>query len=263
MDLPVLPDAEALQRAIEAEDLLKASPDDPKHPGYPKGAPDGRGGQFRPKGALVGEEAERAVEQRLIRQIARRAFRAGLRRILTWRAVLRFGGELASNVDPIGPAEVGDAMMVEQAVEVLAELAGNDKEAKAAIEFVKHGPWDLEDLLVDKTPRSFNTFDALKKTEHDPDDLEKFYGEAGDGFEYHHLAEQGANGRALPPQELNSSRNVIRIPKLVHEEVTAEFVKTRDVSGGRQSLRAALSGRDFETHREAGIQLLREMGIIK
>jgi hypothetical protein len=29
--------------------LLKASPDDPKHPGWPTGAPGGRGGKFRPR----------------------------------------------------------------------------------------------------------------------------------------------------------------------------------------------------------------------
>jgi hypothetical protein len=28
---------------------LKANPDDPKHPGWPAGTPDGRGGKFRPK----------------------------------------------------------------------------------------------------------------------------------------------------------------------------------------------------------------------
>ena len=32
----------------EAE-VLKASPDDPKHPGWPPGTPDGKGGKFRPK----------------------------------------------------------------------------------------------------------------------------------------------------------------------------------------------------------------------
>ena len=36
----------ALGIAAPAE---KASPDDPKHPGWPKGDPEGRGGQFRPK----------------------------------------------------------------------------------------------------------------------------------------------------------------------------------------------------------------------
>ncbi len=41
--------------------LQKASPDDPKHPGWPAGTPDGRGGQFRPKDGDGGERAEESV----------------------------------------------------------------------------------------------------------------------------------------------------------------------------------------------------------
>ncbi len=51
--------ADALQAGVDSRVLIKAlgiaspvekaSPDDPKHPGWPKGEPDGRGGQFRPK----------------------------------------------------------------------------------------------------------------------------------------------------------------------------------------------------------------------
>jgi len=51
--------ADALQAGVDPRVLLKAlgiaspaekaSPDDPKHPGWPKGEPNGRGGQFRPK----------------------------------------------------------------------------------------------------------------------------------------------------------------------------------------------------------------------
>jgi hypothetical protein len=33
----------------EQQSVSKASPDDPKHPGWPAGTPDGRGGKFRPK----------------------------------------------------------------------------------------------------------------------------------------------------------------------------------------------------------------------
>ena len=42
----------ALKSGEEPQDWMtldKASPDDPKHPGWPKGEADGRGGQFRPK----------------------------------------------------------------------------------------------------------------------------------------------------------------------------------------------------------------------
>lgn len=48
MDLPPLTEAQA-QRAALAEKLFKASPDDPKRPGWPKGTEGGKGGQFRPK----------------------------------------------------------------------------------------------------------------------------------------------------------------------------------------------------------------------
>ncbi len=36
---------------------LKASPDDPEHPGWPAGTPDGRGGKFRPKDGDEGAPA--------------------------------------------------------------------------------------------------------------------------------------------------------------------------------------------------------------
>lgn len=48
LDLPSLTDEQA-RRAAFAEKLFKASPDDPKHPGWPRGTEGGRGGQFRPK----------------------------------------------------------------------------------------------------------------------------------------------------------------------------------------------------------------------
>ena len=62
--IPDLPDRTA-RDGLEAEDIFiksakgnpslhpreihKASPDDPKHPGWPAGTPGGRGGKFRPK----------------------------------------------------------------------------------------------------------------------------------------------------------------------------------------------------------------------
>ena len=263
MGLPVLPDNEALRRATEAQDLLKASPDDPKHPGYPKGAPDSRGGQFRPKGGLVGEDAEALVAKRLKSLVARRAFRAGLRRILTWRAGLRFAGEVVSNVDPLGPAEVGDALMVEQGVETLAQVAEIKTEAEAAAEFVQKGPWNIEDLYVSEKPESFDTFNEFKKFDADEDDLEKRFGAAKPGYAYHHLAEQGANGRTLPPHELNSTTNIVQIPELIHEEINAEYARMRDINGIRQSIRTSLSSKPFLEHQNAGIELMRNMGIIK
>lgn len=48
MHLPSL-SGEQARRALQAEELFKASPDDAEHPGWPKGTEGGKGGQFRPK----------------------------------------------------------------------------------------------------------------------------------------------------------------------------------------------------------------------
>jgi hypothetical protein len=42
--------------------LLKASPDDPEHPGWPAGAPGGIGGQFRPKDGESGDTSIGSAE---------------------------------------------------------------------------------------------------------------------------------------------------------------------------------------------------------
>ena len=263
MGLPVLPDEEAFQRAIEAEDIWKASPDDPMHPGYPKGAPDGRGGQFRPKAALAGEEAEKLVEKRLQRLVMRRALRTGLRRIVTVRAAARLGGEALSNLVP-GVDVVGDALLAEQTAEMLAEGAEIRQEADAALEFVKKGPWDLKKLRVSEKAESFDTFGQFKKrSDSEYSDLEKRFGGAKPGYEYHHLAEQGANGRALSAKELNSTENIVQIPKLIHEEINSELATVRNYNGIRQSLRSSLNGKSFAEHQHEGIELMRRMGIIK
>ena len=80
MRLPYLSEDEA-RRAADAEALSKASPDDPDHPGWPAGAADGRGGQFRPKDRAAGDTNKIAADH-MRRAIARRSIRAALRRIL-------------------------------------------------------------------------------------------------------------------------------------------------------------------------------------
>jgi hypothetical protein len=67
------------------ETIHKASPDDPKHPGWPAGTEGGRGGQFRPKDASE-------LTQKVKSLIARRALRTGL------LAALRVGLEGSANL---------------------------------------------------------------------------------------------------------------------------------------------------------------------
>ncbi|WP_219320636.1 hypothetical protein [Methylovirgula sp. HY1] len=80
MRLPRLPDEAMRLRLVDAETLLKASANDPKHPGWPSGTPGGLGGKFRPKtssGAPSATKAPRALE-RVARKAARRVIRGRL-----------------------------------------------------------------------------------------------------------------------------------------------------------------------------------------
>ena len=47
---------------ISKTSLVKASPDDPEHPGWPAGTPGGKGGQFRPKDSDGGEASNNMSE---------------------------------------------------------------------------------------------------------------------------------------------------------------------------------------------------------
>ena len=91
-------------------------------------------------------------------------------------------------------------------------------------------------------------------------DLAKFYGPAGDGYEYHHIAEQSAEGD-IPASDLNSTGNIVRIPKLLHEEINSEYAKTE--YGKRTSIREELTGKSCEERQAKGLEVMRDIGIIE
>src|ERR1700761_5760972 len=124
--IPDLPDLIA-RDAMEAEDVLikavrqrelkdeicKASPDDPKHPGWPAGTEGGRGGQFRPK-----DGAEAVIAQDVIERIRRIKARRALRTEAL--AVLRLAAELLVDAIP-GIGFVADAATLIDMANTLAQ----------------------------------------------------------------------------------------------------------------------------------------------
>lgn len=110
LQIPDLP-SEASRDGMEVEDVLiksagssmllrpagfhKASPDDPEHPGWPKGTEGGLGGEFRPKDGAQAA-IPREVKGRIKRAVLRRALR-----IAAFQA-LRLTAEAAANVIPFG-----------------------------------------------------------------------------------------------------------------------------------------------------------------
>jgi hypothetical protein len=254
LHLPYLDETEAV-RAASAEAMSKASVNDPKHPGWAAGTQGSLGGKFRPKNGEIGEAAKKAVEGRLRRLVLRRAIRAALRRLMTWRRLLRLGGEAASNVVP-GLDVVGDAAMVVDLANATEELATLKSDADVALEFAKKGPYSLDELRVSSEDEAFPSFSAFKKI-----DLFKRFPPAGPGMEYHHIVEQSAEGD-IPASELNSTRNIVRIPKLVHEEISSEYAQTSTDAENTAPFRMSLKGKSFEERWEAGLRTMRELGIL-
>ena len=239
----------------KVDGLVKASPDDPDHPGWPKDTPDGQGGQFRPKD---GAEGPNAIDRskRLQKLAARRSVRSTMIKVLTTKRLttlaLLAGGEAIPGLEAIDTA-----LMIKDIADITAEGLAENKAVEVALDFTKQGPHTLEDLSVGKEVESFSSFDAFKKS-----DLEKRFGPAGDGYEYHHIVEQASNRGLIPAEKINSTTNIIRIPKLLHEEVNASYAG-RFPGGDGGSVRDWLRGTSFDFQREYGLKTLRDLGIVQ
>jgi hypothetical protein len=230
--------------------FLKADPDDPLHPGWPAGTPEGRGGKFRPKDGttIAGETAVR-------RQALRRAIRAQVLQTLSLPA------EIAAIAIPV-LGEAAEVVMVAQLAATFSEFRQLDIDTKAALDFLANGPYSLADLRVREQSEAFSSYAAFYKGECLEDDLAKRFGRAGDGYQYHHIVEQGgANANAFSPQQLQNTDNIVRIPTLLHQAINSEYsVGLKETSG---SLRQQLESESFSSQYANGIKIMKELGIIK
>jgi hypothetical protein len=115
--------------ALHQHSMYKASPDDPKHPGWPAGTEGGRGGQFRPKDgkpAVIDEEAKKGI--------VRLAIRRSLRAIAL--LLLRLASRLGVNIIPI----VGEVLTTIEAARTVSEFGRLWIDLNATFEFIKKGP---------------------------------------------------------------------------------------------------------------------------
>jgi hypothetical protein len=262
--IPDLPDY-AARDALEAADTLvrcshdetgdiqKASPDDPKHPGWPAGTEGGRGGQFRPKDgseAVIVQE----IKDRIQRIKARRALRTAL------LATLRLAAELPLDAVPVVGLAADVATLVDIA-NTLAEFKKLKIDADAAIEFVKRGPYSLEELQVSGDYREFSSYDEFVKIRLFAELLAKCFGSAGLGNQYHHIVTQGGANASLPPELLQNTDNVIPLPTLLHEAVTGKYAERRQ--GTHMTQYQWLQTQPYEVQREEGLKILRELHILK
>ncbi len=144
--------------------------------------------------------------------------------------------------------------MVVQAQEIKVET-------EAALNFAQSGPHRLEELMVAESGEGFSAYDAFLKCEEE-DPLEKRFGPAGDGYQYHHIAEAGINEGAIPISRLQSTDNIIRIPTLLHEEISAAYGRSAPTARN-MSLRQWLKGQSYQMQYDYGLNVMRELGILR
>jgi hypothetical protein len=260
LQIPDLPtrisrdEMEAADILIKTNEIQKASPNDPKHPGWPAGTAGGRGGKFRPK-----DGSEAVIQQEVIDRIRRIAMRRVLRTGAL--AVLRLTAEAGADLIPIVGFAADIATLVDIA-NTISEFRKLKIDADAAIDFIKHGPYTLEELQVASGDayQQFSSYELFYKLF--PESLDKRFGRAGDGTQYHHIVTQGgANEDNIPPQQLQNTENIIRLPTLLHEAVNAEYLM--DKPGTNMSLYDWLQTQPYNVQREEGLKILRNLHILK
>jgi hypothetical protein len=100
----------------------------------------------------------------------------------------------------------------------------------------------------------FSRYDLFIKITLDDKDLSKRFGPAGDGYQYHHIVTQGRqNATKIPAAQLQNTDNIVRLPTLIHEAVTAEYLGPAEW----------VQSQPYSIQREEGLRILRKLRILK
>jgi hypothetical protein len=203
----------------------------------------------------------REAEARL-KEVARRAERRAARTLVRELTVTALRGmvEAVANLVPILDI-VADAMLIADIVRAGAEIREIQAEKQAVLNFIKDGPYTLDQLRVSTNDESFSSYDAFRKEDTDVVLLDKRFGPAGDGSQYHHLVTQGGdNPENFPAERLHNTENIIRIPTLLHEAINAEYCSRKE--GTNMTLYEWVQTQPYEVQRAEAIRVLRKLGII-
>jgi hypothetical protein len=236
---------------LPPREMHKASPEDPKHPGWPAGTAGGIGGEFRPKNG-----SEAALTQEIKDRVNRKKFR------LNMVAALHIGVEAVANLIP-GVDIAADVAMAAKIAQTVFEYRQLAIDAAAAFGFVKEGPHSFEDLQVSTSDyEEFSSSDQFAKGDLSFDQMAKRFGGAGDGNQYHHIVTQGgANARSFSPQQLQNTDNIIILPTLLHEMVSDEYLEPSP--DPNMNLYQWLQTQPYDIQRKEGLRILRDLHILK
>jgi hypothetical protein len=92
--------------------------------------------------------------------------------------------------------------------------------------------------------------------------VEKRFGAADDGYQYHHIVTQGgANAGNIPAEQLQNTDNIVRIPTLLHEAVTGEYSSVKE--GTNMTVYEWVQTQPYDVQRAEGLKILRDLNILK
>jgi hypothetical protein len=144
----------------------------------------------------------------------------------------------------------------------IAELKKLKIDADAAIEFVKHGPYSLEELQVSSNYEEFSSYGDFIKDAAYMALLVKRFGGAGSGNQYHHIVTQGGtNENKIPQARLQNTDNVIPLPTLLHEAVNGDYSSRWENTN--MTKYEWLQTQPYDVQREDGLKILRKLHILK
>jgi hypothetical protein len=130
---------------------------------------------------------------------------------------------------------------------------------------VKKAPYALAELQV-RSPQNyeeFSRYDQFTKIKLEQGDLFKRFGPAGDGYQYHHIVTQGGtNTTSVRPELLQNTDNIVRLPTLVHEAVTAAY-REPACADRTKTLYEWLQAQPYSVQRAEGLRILRKLDILK
>lgn len=219
-------DATALLTAAALE-LERARPDDPKHPGWPAGAPDSQGGKFRPKDEEDWVEVAGDVWVRPRRRRKSGGARDSALSEAAKRAVrmLIAAGLRAATIEAPGLGTM---------LEIGLNLA---ERAYPYIRAYFDGPQTLE---------------ALQAAALDPQP----------GYDVHHVVERGTALNASEAAQIYSPDNEVAIPTLKHWELNGWYATQNEDYDGL-SPREYLKGKSWKKRWDVGLVGLRYIGALE
>jgi hypothetical protein len=215
--------------ALSEIGLLKADPRDAKHPGFPKGTPGGKGGQFRPKTA-----EEKALQLARPEQL--------IRGVLT-----KIAADLAKKVvADILAGTLGAALGPEVPVAETAKLIFD----------LGYATYEMAELVA---PYVRAYFDAPKPLA----ELRQAAKTGRNGYDIHHIVERYT--RAADGSEddyIDGPENLASIPKLKHWDLSSWLQNGHRKYDGLTP-RQYVNGKNLAERRRVGLFGLEEIGVLK